>query len=394
MTVFSSFFKVAKRRVVAVAIYLGLMLVMTVMITAAVGDRPGELTVSTQDYRIAIRNEDTGDEVTDALVRFITERTRVRPLPETERALEDALFWRDVDYVLHFDKGFGQRVLAGEAPEVIAYASPNDYAHMYVDTYVNRFLGTLQAYRAALPGETVAHSLKRVEQDLSAQTPLLSAKVDQESLPETLLAWYFSYVSYPLLAALTTGMGMILATMLEKRLVVRSRASSLSERKRNAQLVLAGWAYGTLIWLILVVMGVLTSKAHLSTLMQPKFLKMLLGSYLYMFICAVLALLVSSLTQQREVINGVTNVVALGSSFLAGVFVPVELLGENVVRIGKLLPAYWYTAAVRAVGDAPVQTPEVTAEYWRCMGILVLMLGVLMAATLLVSKHKRAQGTV
>lgn len=48
--------------------------------------------------------------------------------------------------------------------------------------------------------------------------------------------------------------------------------------------------------------------------------------------------------------NAIVNTVSLGSSFLCGVFVQQELLGETVPSIARFLPAYWYVKAVDISG--------------------------------------------
>jgi hypothetical protein len=48
--------------------------------------------------------------------------------------------------------------------------------------------------------------------------------------------------------------------------------------------------------------------------------------------------------------NAIVNTVSLGSSFLCGVFVQQELLGETVPSIARFLSAYWYVKAVDISG--------------------------------------------
>ena len=41
-------------------------------------------------------------------------------------------------------------------------------------------------------------------------------------------------------------------------------------------------------------------------------------------------------------ISAVTNIVALFFSFLGGIFIPINYLGENVLKISHFLPSFWY----------------------------------------------------
>lgn len=118
MTVFKAFFRVSRRYLWPVIMYVGIMVLMSNLISSAMGPSSDELAVSTQDYRLAVLNQDAGDPVSDALVTFVGEQANIRDIGHDERAIRDALFWRDVDYVLRIPAGFGAQVLTGEAPQL------------------------------------------------------------------------------------------------------------------------------------------------------------------------------------------------------------------------------------------------------------------------------------
>lgn len=392
MTVFKSFFRVAKRNTWPIVVYVGIMVVMTIMITGTMGSKGQDLTISTDNYVIAIINHDAGDEVSDALVRFLSDRTQTKDVGDSEREIRDALFWGDVSYALVIPEGFGAALTEGQEMKIQTYVSPNDYVHMYVDNYSNRFLGTLKVYRQQIPDESVAESIVRVEEDLEKETKLLPANAQNGQRDIRGMYFYYVYISYPLLAAISSGLGIVLAATLKRGLVLRGRVSSLSESGRNTQLAMAGLAYSSMIWLALVILGLIVLPGRLKNIREPEFIYMMGASYLYMLACVAITLFITSFSINTSVITGVSNVVALGSSFLGGIFVPEELLGENVLRIGKMLPAYWYTAAIRSVGDAAEISRTVLNRYWKSLGVLLLMTAVLLLGSLIVNKYKRQRG--
>ena len=67
-----------------------------------------------------------------------------------------------------------------------------------------------------------------------------------------------------------------------------------------------------------------------------------LNALVFTFSVLTLALLISSLTSNKNAINGIMNVLALGSAFLCGAFIPTEWLPETVVKISHIFPAYWF----------------------------------------------------
>lgn len=52
--------------------------------------------------------------------------------------------------------------------------------------------------------------------------------------------------------------------------------------------------------------------------------------------------MIANLKINKDAISGIINVVALGTSFLCGAFVPMDYLPDFVLKIAHLLPSYWY----------------------------------------------------
>jgi ABC-2 type transport system permease protein len=68
----------------------------------------------------------------------------------------------------------------------------------------------------------------------------------------------------------------------------------------------------------------------------------MINSFLFTMCATSMAFLIGTIITKKEAITGIVNVVALGSSFLCGAFVPVQYLPEAVLKIAHILPTYWY----------------------------------------------------
>jgi len=68
----------------------------------------------------------------------------------------------------------------------------------------------------------------------------------------------------------------------------------------------------------------------------------MLNSLVFTICALTIAILIGNIVNSKEAINGIVNVVALGSSFICGAFVPMEWLPEGVLKFAHLLPTYWY----------------------------------------------------
>ena len=193
---------------------------------------------------------------------------------------------------------------------------------------------TIPSAAEALPGWLKSHKLPAMTVEEAANSPLILERLDKAvKRANKVVSQAESIRKYEILPDdLTIANGYLTPSLKVKRnLVLRTRVSSLSETRRNGQMVLAALTYSSVIWVVLVVVGAITSRLSLAHVLTPRFGLMLLGSFLYMLISMSIALLACAITQKQNVITGVTNVVALGSSFLGGVFVPVEVLGEGVL---------------------------------------------------------------
>ena len=67
-----------------------------------------------------------------------------------------------------------------------------------------------------------------------------------------------------------------------------------------------------------------------------------INSLLFTLCATTIAFLIGTIVQNKNAISGIVNVVALGSSFLCGAFVPMEWLPEGVLNFAHALPTYYY----------------------------------------------------
>ena len=52
--------------------------------------------------------------------------------------------------------------------------------------------------------------------------------------------------------------------------------------------------------------------------------------------------LIGTITHNKQAIGGIVNVVALGTSFLCGCFVPMSFMPSYVLKIAHILPTYYF----------------------------------------------------
>lgn len=110
-------------------------------------------------------------------------------------------------------------------------------------------------------------------------------------------------------------------------------------------------------------------------------------------ICALtISFLIGNLVRNKNAINGIINVVALGSSFLCGAFVPLEWLPDTVIKIAHILPSYYYISSNEMISDLEVINFETIKPVLTNMGIILIFAIGFTIITNIVSRHKRKIG--
>ena len=118
----------------------------------------------------------------------------------------------------------------------------------------------------------------------------------------------------------------------------------------------------------------------------------IVNSFLFTICALTIAFLIGNLVNNKNAINGIVNVVALGSSFLCGAFVPMEWLPDFVLKIAHILPSYYYIKSNELLTELEVVQWDTMQEIITNMGILMVFIIGFIILTNIVAKKKRKIG--
>ena len=114
---------------------------------------------------------------------------------------------------------------------------------------------------------------------------------------------------------------------------------------------------------------------------------------LILTICATtISFLIGNLVSNKGAINGIVNVIALGSSFLCGAFVPMEWLPDSVLKIAHLIPTYYYISTNEALVTLEEFNFETLKPLMQNIGIMLGFAAVFIILANIVSRRKRKIG--
>lgn len=332
MTVFKTFWKIVNK-------YKGTIILYTVMLISFGGinlaSNDTTTTFTSTLPNIAIVNNDQKSVLTNNLISYLSENSKVVDIENDEEKINDALFYRDVSYVVYIPKNYTNDVLKGMNP-TINIKSTNDYTSSLEEMMLTDYLNLQNTYLKLTTDQ--AKLTNYINDTLKDKSEVvLTSKVDTKSFSK--VSRYFNFASYSILAVVIFIITLVLTSFKEKTVNKRIVVSSMNYKKHSGLILKSSLLYALIVWALFSLLAIiLLGKSVLNT----RGLLLLLNTLIFTLQALTFALLISSLVNNKDAIGGIVNVVALGSAFLCGAFIPSMYLPEKVVSISHIFPAYYY----------------------------------------------------
>ena len=165
----------------------------------------------------------------------------------------------------------------------------------------------------------------------------ITSKVDTTKTSR--VSRYFNFASYSAMFIIIFVICMVLSSFHAKAIKKRTIISSMNYKTHNKYLLRASFVYSIIVWLLFMLLGTILFS---NTILSLRGLVYAINLLIFIFTSLTLALLLSTLIDNKDAINGIVNVISLGSAFLCGAFIPTEWLPESVITISRIFPTYWY----------------------------------------------------
>ena len=332
MTVFKTFWKIVNK-------YKGTIILYTVMLISFGGinlaSNDTTTTFTSTLPNIAIVNNDQKSVLTNNLISYLSENSKVVDIENDEEMINDALFYRDVSYVVYIPKNYTNDVLKGMNP-TINIKSTNDYTSSLEEMMLTDYLNLQNTYLKLTTDQTkLTNYINDTLKDKSEV--VLTSKVDTKSFSK--VSRYFNFASYSILAVVIFIITLVLTSFKEKTVNKRIVVSSMNYKKHSGLILKSSLLYALIVWVLFSLLAIILLG---KSLLNIRGLLLLLNTLVFTLQALTFALLISSLVNNKDAIGGIVNVVALGSAFLCGAFIPSMYLPEKVVSISHIFPAYYY----------------------------------------------------
>ncbi|MCI8461307.1 MAG: ABC transporter permease [Bacilli bacterium] len=332
MTVFKTFLKVLNKAKAPIIMYT-VFLIFFSAFNMQTADTTTNFTATKPDVLIINNDEEKG--LTKNLVNYIKRNSNIIDIKNNENAIRDALFYRDLNYIIYIPKDFRKDFLAKKNPE-IKIKKTTDYNASLAEMQLSRYLKVANTYLKFTNSEE--DLIRNINQTLKKQAKVeIVSKLDTSALSKA--TFYYNFLNYCLLAGFIYVICLILSSFKEKNIHKRTIISSMNYKEYNRKLLLSNALFGFVLWLFYIILSFIILGSIIFT---PHGLVYILNSFIFSICALSIAFLIGNAMNNKNAINGIVNVVALGSCFLCGAFVPMELLPDSVLKIAHILPSYWY----------------------------------------------------
>ena len=382
MTVFKAFLKILNKCKFVVLLYT-VFLIGFGAFNMQTSDNSTSFVASKPD--ILIINNDENKGITKNLIKYLKDNANTPEVENNKEAIDDALFYREVAYIIYIPENYREDFLNGENPE-IEVKSTGDYGAAYAEMLLSRYINVANTYEKTSNDEN--ELIKQINNTLDKKVDVeVTSKLDTNNLEKA--AFYFNFANYSLLAGCVYVICLILSSFKEEKIRKRTIISSMDDRKHNRILLLANSLFGIALWAIYVLISFILVGDIMFTMNG---LLYIINSFIFTICSVVIALLIGNLVINKEAINGIVNVVALGSSFLCGAFVPMMWLPDSVLTMAHVLPSYYYISTNEAIKSLESFDFETLRPIFTNMIILGLFIIGFIIVTNIVSHKKRKIG--
>lgn len=379
MTVFKGFLQVLIRNIAFVILFTTIMVVMGLTVFQTSPSSSGDFTPSKPTVLVINRGNDTA--LTRSFNSYLAGQTKKADTGTSEREIDDALYYQTLSYVVYLPHDFTTTILKGEKP-VVEVKSRASSESASAEVLVSRFLRLATGYGQYLTDED--ELVKAVNSSLKLDSKVsLTSHLDQKTLHNVTALYNFG--SYTLLAGGAYVITMILAAFS----VVNIRKRTLVSPARPIRIDLSLIAGCALIVAFLVALNVLLVRILLPGIADTG-REGLYALNIAAFGLPVLAIgfFIAKITNNKEALSAIVNVVALASAFLCGAFIPRELMPDAVVAIGRALPTFYYIDNNNALAEM-TSFSGAASQFWVNIGVQVVFTLALWGIAMLITRLRR-----
>ena len=322
MTVYKTFFKVVNKYKFLIIIYTA-MLILFAGFNMQTSQNSTNFVAEKPD--VLIINNDKEQKLSKNLVEYIEKNSNIVDIENDEEARNDALFYRDVSYIIYIPENYSKDFLNGLNPE-INIKSAGDAGSSYAEMMLTRYIKVANIYQKELQNED--ELIKTINETLEKEAETeITSKLDTDNL--TRAAFYYNFMNYSILAGCVYVICIIISSFREEKIRKRTVISSMNYKKFNRQLLVSNGALALILWLLYVVLSFILIGDIMFT---AHGLILIANSFVFSICSLTIAFLIANLINNKNAINGIINVVALRFKLFMWCFCASRMVARHYIK--------------------------------------------------------------
>lgn len=311
-------------------------------------------------------------------------KTNYKIVKLQEDKVKDAIFNMMIDYVIKIPKGFETKFINTEEVQIETDFFPNSFASKYIEMDLNKYFNYYRTYLQNDVDLKLIPDLVSKDLKISSQVNLLHKIKDKTEG----IKIFFNMMNYTVIGTCLYIIGLITSKFVERRIKRRNLISATSIIKTNKQLFLGHLTVMFGVWLYYIILSTILYKEIMLSITG---VLLMVNSLLFSIMVLSLAFLLGMLIKKNETRGGIINVIGLGSSFLCGAFVPMELLPSTLQTYTQFIPSYWYIVNNKRIIELTDYSITSLKNIFTPMLILIAFSIFFFIITNLVAKSKKKE---
>ncbi len=373
MTVFNTFLTIFRRNLKSLLIYLVVFVVFGNMSAKANADTMKK-SFEEITLKVSIIDNDNS-ELSKALINYIGSEDEIKNLKTKDlKKINDYVRYGLVDYAVIIPKGYQKNIDNGNL-EIKYISGGTTTCEAIMTRKINTFLNDVKAYKKSK--STLNESIEKAKTAAGmaddSDVSIISSAVKQG---KDYLYYIFNFAAYGLYMVLCLAISIGLVAIKEENVQNRMAISPYSFLRKNIEIIL-----GILVLsLIIVAQFILLSVIY--GIKSPEINK--IGFYIFNILITMLpgisiGFAISSISNDENIINLISNCINLTMAFISGVFVSKEILSDGVQKVARFFPMYWYVEGNEVINNNPVKN-ILGSDFIVCV-IMQLLFAVLIFTT-------------
>lgn len=331
---------------------------------------------------ILIVNQDKEEGITKNLIEYIENNSNIIDVEDNEEARNDALFYRDVNYIIYIPENFNKDFLENKNPK-IDIKSTGDYQSSLAEMMLERYLKVAKIYKDVYSSET--ELIEKINDTLSKEVKItITSKLDTNKLDKA--TFFYNFTNYCILAGCIYVICLILSSFKRENINKRTIISSMNYKEYNRKLLISNSLFAIVLWVFYVLLSFVLVGDIMFT---SHGIIYIINSFIFTMCAVTIAFLLGTLITNKNAVNGIVNVIALGSSFLCGAFVPVEMLPDTILKVAHILPSYWFIKTNEEIKTLEILDFETLKPIIMNMGMIVIFSILFVIITNILSSRRR-----